>query len=434
MATLIKQYLNEPEGYYRRFRIKTGNDEYGNNIYDRQWKKRVQQPDGSFRWVNANPKDYPSGQGVYRSSYMNARRLAATETNIAYRTADHERVQRFDFVVGIEVHLSNNHNCKGVPNGEFVDICDQLQGRYPKDFKFVGWHPHCRCFTTTIHKTPEEFEADQQRILQGEEPSAESVNTVKDVPQGFKDWVEDNEERIARTKSLPYFLRDNGKVVNGGWVGNTNRKTNDLPSKIAKALAPTEHSLYISFEPFSPAIVEAVKAAHDRKAKNKILAEILNDERATLLNETQGYTTRLFAGHRGTNKPTWNATKQMGFDLNNGKISVVFLPELKGKTSADALIYYIDKKYLLADFKYAITTNGNTLSKEIEKGFLQASTIVLKLENMDAGQFKEAIEYIKRNNIRYGNIILINQFGKYKNISFKDIAKGRYVKKIKGFL
>ena len=23
----------------------------------------------------------------------------------------------------------------------FHDICDDLKGRYPKDFKFTGWHP-----------------------------------------------------------------------------------------------------------------------------------------------------------------------------------------------------------------------------------------------------------------------------------------------------
>ncbi|MBR3455746.1 MAG: hypothetical protein IKH26_10515 [Bacteroidaceae bacterium] len=48
------------------------------------------------------------------SSYKNARRLAATECNTAYRTADHERWQQMDFVVGQEVHLSGNHTCKAV--------------------------------------------------------------------------------------------------------------------------------------------------------------------------------------------------------------------------------------------------------------------------------------------------------------------------------
>ena len=97
-------------------------------------------------------------------------RLARTETNIAYRTADYDRQQDLDFVVGIEVHLSGNHTCKGV-KGEFHDICDELQGRYPKDFKFTGWHPNCRCYTTTILKTPEEFKADEERIMKGEEPT-----------------------------------------------------------------------------------------------------------------------------------------------------------------------------------------------------------------------------------------------------------------------
>ena len=55
-------------------------------------------------------KDYHPGQGVYRSSYKNALRLAATETNKAFRTADYERWQNMDFVTGIEVERSpTNH-------------------------------------------------------------------------------------------------------------------------------------------------------------------------------------------------------------------------------------------------------------------------------------------------------------------------------------
>lgn len=145
---------------------------------------------------------------------QNAMRLARTEMNIAYRTADYDRQQDLDFVVGIEVHLSGNHTCKGV-KGEFHDICDELQGRYPKDFKFTGWHPNCRCYTTTILKTPEEFKADEERIMRGEEPTEESRNQVTDVPNNFKRWLEENEERIANARRLPYFLRDNGVRTNG---------------------------------------------------------------------------------------------------------------------------------------------------------------------------------------------------------------------------
>lgn len=49
--------------------------------------------------------------------------------------------------------------------------------------------------------------------MAGEQLNGNSVNRVEDVPQEFKKWVEDNRDRMARAKSLPYFLRDNGKYV-----------------------------------------------------------------------------------------------------------------------------------------------------------------------------------------------------------------------------
>lgn len=182
MARDLKQYLREPDRLFRRVR-----DEHG----ELQLSRAAQA--------------YHPGQGVYRSSYKNARRLAATETNIAYRTSDYERWQQLDFVVGIEIQLSNNH-----PE---PDICDDLAGRYPKDFKFTGWHPHCRCHAISILKTEEEVKADTQKILNGEPLDGDSVNRVDDVPQAFKDWLQDNAERSERTYSKPYFITDNEKYI-----------------------------------------------------------------------------------------------------------------------------------------------------------------------------------------------------------------------------
>lgn len=183
----VRSYLQNPDKLFRRVK-----DEYG----------RLH--------LSKAAKAYHPGTGVYRSSYMNARRLAVTETNIAYRTADYIRQQQLDFIVGIRIVLSNNHNCKGVPAGMFFDICDSLQGNYPKDFKFTGWHPHCRCHVETILKTPEELEMDTERILAGRQTTNTSKNKIKDVPKAFKEWVKDNEDRIlAAGDKLPYFLRDN---------------------------------------------------------------------------------------------------------------------------------------------------------------------------------------------------------------------------------
>ena len=55
---------------------------------------------------------------------------------------------------------------------------------------------------------------DEARILAGEPVGTQSENSVDDVPQEFKDWIEENEERIERAKSLPYFIRDNTETIN----------------------------------------------------------------------------------------------------------------------------------------------------------------------------------------------------------------------------
>lgn len=187
MSRSLRQYLQHPDKLFRRVRDKHGNLK-----------------------LSKAARDYHPGRGVYRSSYKNARRLACTETNMAYRTSDHLRWQQMEFVVGIEIKLSNNHTLNGVP---LTDICDTLAGRYPKDFKFTGWHPHCRCHVVTVLKTDDEMAEDTQRILAGEQPKKGSVNAVRDVPDTFKGWVEEHADRIEMDGNLPYFVKDNRKHI-----------------------------------------------------------------------------------------------------------------------------------------------------------------------------------------------------------------------------
>lgn len=195
----LRQYLRYPDKLFRRVR-----DEHG------------------VLHLSKAAKAFHPGHGVYRSSYKNARRLAATETNMAYRTADYVRWQQLDFVVGIEIRLSNNHTLNGVP---FEDICDFLQGRYPKDFKFTGWHPHCRCHTVTILKTEEEMAEDNRRIMNGDGTTNDSVNSVRELPKAFTDWAEQNEERAKQGRSLPYFIRDNKGMLDGFYLDEAINET-----------------------------------------------------------------------------------------------------------------------------------------------------------------------------------------------------------------
>jgi len=218
MAGLIEQYLNDPDSCFRRFRIKTGVDADGRTMYGRKWKKRVRNKDGSTSWFDADPRDYPTGQGVYHSSYKNALRYTRTSTNIAYRTADLQRYQTELFVLGFEIRTTSNPAHK-------EDICDLLAGRYPKEFKWVGWHPQCMCFQVPILATPEEVDAMADAIIKGQDPASVPVaGRVTDVPDNYKEWVAKNEDRIQQSidqgRQLPYFLRDNGSVVDGKYEMN----------------------------------------------------------------------------------------------------------------------------------------------------------------------------------------------------------------------
>ena len=104
-------------------------------------------------------------------------------------------------MLGIEIKLSNNHTLNGKP---FQDICDKLAGKYPKSFKFVGWHPNCRCYAIPIIDKENFFE-------ELDNPNYQKPNEITDTPQNFKLWVSANRDRLEKSKSLPYFVRDNEK-------------------------------------------------------------------------------------------------------------------------------------------------------------------------------------------------------------------------------
>ena len=222
----LRSYLQEPHRLYRRVRDKGGN----------------------LRLSKA-AKLYHPGQGVYRSSAKNAQRLARTEVNMAYRESEYLRWQQLDFIVGIRVMLSNNHtikNSKGEPV-PFVDICDTLAGDYPKTFKFVGWHPQCRCFAVPIMADYDEYNKNRanrlKAIVKGAQyKSLPSRRTVKDVPKAFRDYISSIEERAKGWKSMPYYIRDNfngGKISGGLKTGiaskamNTVEPCTDFDSDIA---------------------------------------------------------------------------------------------------------------------------------------------------------------------------------------------------------
>lgn len=182
----------------------------------RDVRKHLQEPNRLFRRVESRygkklvlskkARLFNPGTGSYRSSYKNAMRMARTEINMAYRTADFMRWQQLDFIVGFEVRRSNNeYNCP---------VCASLAGRYPKDFRFVGWHPQCRCYVVAILCSQKELEAMNRVLLAGESLSSfKSRSQILKVPKGFTEWIRDNADRIKASKTSPYFISDNKKYI-----------------------------------------------------------------------------------------------------------------------------------------------------------------------------------------------------------------------------
>lgn len=219
----LRQYLQNPDKLFRRVRDKGGN----------------------LRLSKAASMYHP-GQGVYRSSAKNAERLARTEVNMAYREAEYLRWQQLDFVVGFRVMLSNNHTTtdskgKKVP---LTDICDELAGDYPKTFKFLGWHPQCRCVVVPIMSDYDEYNDDRanrlKAIVRGNTyKSLPSRRTVRDVPAAFRSHIEAIAERAKGWKSMPYYIRDNFKkgVISGGLLPTIPQKA-QMPGTTAKPPEP----------------------------------------------------------------------------------------------------------------------------------------------------------------------------------------------------
>lgn len=188
----VRSCLKEPNKLFRRIR-----DKYGN------------------LHLSQNAKLYHPGQGVYRSSYKNAKRMTRSEINMAYRQSDYLRWQQLDFVVGMHIGLSQNHTCLGQDGKPhpFFDICDELAGKYPKDFKFCGWHPQCRCIATPILKPFEEWQEDREHIDEKAYRQLPAENEVSTTPAAFRTYMQENHERIAGWKNTPYYIKDNPHYV-----------------------------------------------------------------------------------------------------------------------------------------------------------------------------------------------------------------------------
>ena len=203
IARNIKQYLNDPDRMYRRYHtVKVLKNGKKKDVVT--WRRR-RVIDGKVRFIEEPLENV--GAGVYRSSRMNALRVARTEINAAYLRGHNARWAKEPFVIGQWIHRSPQHKIE--------DICDELEGRYPKDFVFSSWHPSCMCTADPIMIEGEEKKQFYQRLFNGEDMSNYvSPNAIDDVPDEYKQYITDNEGKIIAAfqhDKLAWHLADNKK-------------------------------------------------------------------------------------------------------------------------------------------------------------------------------------------------------------------------------
>lgn len=200
----IRQYLNNPDMMYRRYHtVKVLKNGQKKDVVTWRRKRII---DGRVRFVE-EPLEHV-GQGVYRSARKNALRVARTEINAAYHKARNGRWANEPFVIGQHIHISPQHD----PD-EDADICDELEGYYPKDFDWDSWHLQCMCTSDPVMISGEERKQFYKRMLNGEDMSSYvSPNSIKDVPDQYKRYIEANGDKIVdafKRGKLAWHLANN---------------------------------------------------------------------------------------------------------------------------------------------------------------------------------------------------------------------------------
>lgn len=128
LAKDIQKYLNNPDMRFRKIRDKFGDLK------------------PSSKALTYNP-----GQGVYRNSRANAIRLARETINRGYREAEYQNFKNNPFIVAFDIKNTERKvtTCK---------LCEQNAGRYPKTYKFIGWHVGCMCSSYPVFCSDNDFD------------------------------------------------------------------------------------------------------------------------------------------------------------------------------------------------------------------------------------------------------------------------------------
>lgn len=104
----------------------------------------IQEEVNAFHGIGADASNVKSSslQGIEKLCNL----LTRASTTEGYMTIS-SLIGDIPEVMGYEIAVTptDKHG-----HSRVVDICDHMKGEYPKEFKFKGWHPNCRCIISPI--------------------------------------------------------------------------------------------------------------------------------------------------------------------------------------------------------------------------------------------------------------------------------------------
>lgn len=344
-----------------------------------------------------------------------------------------------DFILGYEIKLSDSHPCH--------DICDDLKGRYPKDFKWTGWHPNDLCYVIPIIKSEEQF------WLPQEERGNDNAE-ITDVPQGFKTWVTNNQDRIARAEkrgTLPYFVRDNrviitaikkGELIPSQVYGNINKAISQYKEVKPKRVKSTTSKVLMS--DFTGGLATAISKGFEglvsfyyQRTANAEKVEILRQIIKTNKFEKLKYHSNNKGSIYGINMGDFDKAltqKEMPKNLTIAKelthngYDVYLLSNPNSIKSADFILIKNDKLY----YAEGKTMNGvNSLDTMLSKGSSQSDRIVIDIIGTnDVRYISREVKFAFQQNKDLKEILLLKG-NRVININKQDATSKGYENRFK---
>lgn len=265
-------------------------------------------------------------------------------------------------------------------------FCAEMAGKYPKDFKFWGWHPHCRCTTIPILKNWEQMDEDNERLILGQ-PISESPERILLPKESFRNWVRDNKDKIERAKVKPFFIQNNQKYLRGIVGGSEIKpKIENYKHLVNKKQPPVFFS-----DITGGLIANAIKLINQQKdnfQKVSILKEItqMRDFKpirnlSNNKNTIYGFNIKQYDEILKQKEMPKNIV--IAQKLLQNKYDVYLLPNVSGVKSADFIAAKSGKLFYFE----AKTINGqSTIKQRLMEASTQSDRVILDIVGIDNGR------------------------------------------------